>query len=219
MAFEGPLIGRGMPTIPVFWTTWDKARKVFPEAGVLAQPKGRRPYGRDPYGSYAHDDSYYDNDTLIYQPRRTDRRFAPKTHMYCLEVDNLLVAIDIEYVKKKGAVNFFMGPLALLAVHDSALGVVRVFNRQIWAEPFLFVMRDGRLTDLASRSTWNTANGNCVAGNMRGAAMRELFGVYSMWFAWYSMNPETFVIPGPGEVDQKLLSPLPPGQNEAARAR
>lgn len=52
MAFDGPLLGRGMPTIPVFWTTWGAARRVYPDAPVLAQPRGSRPYGRDPYGSY-----------------------------------------------------------------------------------------------------------------------------------------------------------------------
>ena len=35
--------------------------------------------------------------------------------------------------------------------------------------------------------------------------LRRLFP----WFAWYSMNPETLVIPGPGEVPQNLSPNLP----------
>lgn len=216
MAFDGPLMGRGMPTMPVFWTSWDKARKGFPNARVMAQPRGRRPYGRDPYGSYMKEDSYYDNDTLFYQPRRSDRRFAPKTPMYCLELGELLTAIDIGYVKKKGAVNFFLGPHALLAVHDQSLGVIRVFDRQIWAEPFLFVMRDGKLTDLASNSTWDPQTGAAVSGNMRGSAMKQKYGIYSMWFAWASINPETFTVPGPGEVEEKFLRQPPGGKSSPA---
>lgn len=215
MAFEGPLLGRGMPTVPVFWTTWGAASSVFPEARVLAKPRGRRPYGRDPYGSYLKKDTYYNNDTLAYQPRFLDRRFHRKAPMLCLEYDHFLLAVDIAYVKKKGAVNFFLGPAPLLAVHDKRLDVVRIYSRQVWAEPFLFVIEDGRLVDINTRSIWDTATGKATEGNMRGASMKEFFGVYSMWFAWYSLNPETLVIPGPGEVPAHLLSTDAPGVGDA----
>lgn len=214
MAFEGPLLGRGMPTVPVFWTTWGAASRVFPDAPVLAKPRGKRPYGRDPYGSYLKKDTYYDNDIMAYQPRWLDRRFHRKTPMLCLEYDHFLLAVDIGYVKKKGVVNFFLGPAPLLAVHDKRLDVVRIYSRQVWAEPFLFVMEDGRLMDLTTRSTWDVATGKATEGNMRGASMKEFFGVYSMWFAWYSLNPETLVIPGPGEVPAHLLSTDAPGAED-----
>lgn len=215
MAFDGQLLGRGMPTLPVFWTTWGAASRVFPDAPVLAKPRGKRPYGRDPYGSYLKKDTYYDNDILAYQPRWLDRRFHRKTPMLCLEYENFLLAVDIAYVKKKGAVNFFLGPAPLLAVHDKRLDVVRIYSRQIWADPFLFVMREGRLMDLNTRSIWDVATGKATEGNMRGASMKEFFGVYSMWFAWYSLNPETLVIPGPGEVPANLLSTEAPGVGDA----
>lgn len=215
MAFSGQLLGRGMPTVPVFWTTWGAASRVFPDAPVLAKPRGRRPYGRDPYGSYLKKDTYYDNDILAYQPRLMDRRFHRKAHMLCLEYDTFLLAIDISYVKKRGVVNFFLGPAPLLAVHDKRLDVVRVYSRQVWAEPFLFVMQEGRLMDLNTRSTWDAATGKATEGNMRGSSMKEFFGVYSMWFAWYSLNPETLVIPGPGEVPAHLLSTEAPGVGDA----
>ena len=215
MAFEGPLMGRGLSTIPVFWTSWGAARSVFPQAPVMAKPSGNRPYGRDPYGSYQRKDTYYDNDRLIYPVERMDRRFPRKTHMLCLEYENYLLALDVAYVKKKGTVNFFVGPHALLAVHDPHLNVVRVFNRQIWTEPFLFVSRYGKLMDLKTRSIWDPATGKALEGNMKGAAMPEHFGGYSMWFAWYSINPETLTIPGPGEVPENLLSPDAPGHDSA----
>jgi len=40
--------------------------------------------------------------------------------------------------------------------------------------------------------------------------MKEIFGIYAMWFAWFSMNPETLIVPGPGEVDKSLLVDAPP---------
>lgn len=212
MAFDGPLLGRGLPTLPVFWTNWGAAKRTFPKARVLAKPPGNKPYGRDPYGNYQRKGTYYDNDRLIYPVERLDKRFARKTPMLCMEYEGYLIAIDIGYVKKKGAVNFFVGPNALLAAYDPGLEVVRVFNRQIWAEPFLFVPQHGKLMDLATRSIWDAATGAALDGNMKGASMPQFYGGYSMWFAWYSMNPETLVIPGPGEVQSNLLSPAAPGQ-------
>ena len=51
---------------------------------------------------------------------------------------------------------------------------------------------------------------------MKGAAMPEYFGGYSMWLAWYSINPETLTVPGPGEVPENLLSPDAPGHDSPA---
>ena len=61
IAFEGPFLGRGLPMLPVYWTTWGAARQVFPQAPVLAQPPGKRAYGRDPYGDYRKKDSGKEN--------------------------------------------------------------------------------------------------------------------------------------------------------------
>jgi hypothetical protein len=210
MAFDGPLRGRGMPILPVFWTTWGYASRFFPDAVVLAQPlEFKKPYGRDPYGNYQSRDSYYQNDILVYPVSRMDRRFPRKTPVLGLEHNGLFMGINIDYVKKNGAVNFFMGDAALLAVHDPRLDVVRVFDRRVWDKPALFVKQNGRLMDLGSRTFWDD-EGKAVRGNMEGASMKELFGIYAMWFAWFAMNPETLVLPGPGEVDGALLSSTPP---------
>lgn len=212
MAFDGPLKGRGMPLTPVFWTTWNYAGRFFPDALVLAPPmEYKKPYGRDPYGNYQHRDSYYQNDILVYPVSRLDRRFPRKTPMLGLEHNGFFMGIDISHVKKNGVVNFFMGDAALAAVHDPRLDVVRVFDRQVWDKPSLFIRDKGRITDLATRTSWDY-DGKAVEGNMQGASMKELFGIYSMWFAWFAVNPETLVLPGPGEVDKALLSATPPGQ-------
>lgn len=211
MAFDGSLLGRGMPLVPCYWTTWGPARRTFPGAKVLSRPPGRRPYGRDPYGDYRKDDTYYTNDELVYPVERVDRRFPRKTPMFCLEHQGSLIALDINYVKKKGAVNFFVGPSALVAVHDKKLDVVRVFNRQVWAEPFLFVYSGNQFIDISTRSIWDPATGVCLEGNLKGASMPQYYGSYSMWFAWASMNPETLFIPGPGEVPENLLQITPLG--------
>jgi len=212
MAFDGPLLGRGMPLLPAFWTSWNYASRAFPNAKVLAPPlDSKKAYGRDPYGSYQRRDSYYQNDILIYPVSRLDRRFHRKTSMLGLEYGDLRIGIDIAYVKRNGAVNFFMGDKALVAVHDAHMDTVRVFDRSVWETPSLFIKESGRLKDLGTRSYWND-DGRCVEGNLQDASMKELFGIYAMWFAWFAMNPETLILPGPGEVDKALLADVPPGQ-------
>lgn len=213
MAFDGPLRARGLPTLPVFWTTWSAAKKVFPHAPVLAVPKeGTRAYARDPYGSYLKKGNYYDNDILVYKVARKDKRFPVKTPMLGIERDGVLLAVDISYVKKKGTVNFFLGAEPLLAVHDRILDVVRIYNRQVWDKASLFVYEQGQLIDIASRSVWNPATGIAQSGNMEKADMKQYFGIYSMWFSWYSINPETFTIPGAGEVPADVLKLTPLAQ-------
>jgi len=213
LAFDGPLLGRGMPLLPTFWTNWNFARRHFPDALVLAPPlESRKAYGRDPYGSYQRRDTYYQNDILIYPVSRLDRRFHRKTPMLGLEHNNFFVGIDIPYVKRNGTVNFFVGDKALVAVHDTRMDTVRVFDRQIWEKPALFIKEYGRFKDLGTRSHWSY-DGTCVEGGLQGASMKELFGVYAMWFAWFAMHPETLVMPGPGEVDKALLVDAPPGQD------
>ncbi|MCR4665880.1 MAG: DUF3179 domain-containing protein [Desulfovibrio sp.] len=211
IAIDGALIGRGLPMLTVYWTTWGAASKTFPDAMVLNAPNGRKAYGRDPYGNYLRRDTYYDNDKTIYRLQRLDRRFPKKTPMYCLELQGNLLAIDINYVKKKGAVNFFLGPMAFVAMHDTKLDVIRLFDRKIWSDPFLFVRRNGIVRDIHTKTVWDPSTGKAVKGSMKGASLKEYFGHYSMWMAWYSMNPETYVIPGPGEVSEKLLSMDPVG--------
>ncbi len=206
IAFDGPLAGRGLPLVPVFWTTWGAAKQVYPDASVLSTPLGsRKPYGRDPYGSYLKQGTYYDNDVLAYAVQYSDIRLPHKAQVIGLEYNSVRIAIDVNYVKKNGAVNFFIGDSPLLAVHDMKLDVVRIFNRHVWDKPSLFVLENGQLIDIGTKTTWDASTGQALQGNMSGATMQQFYGIYSMWFNWYNINPETYLIPGPGEVPKEVL--------------
>ena len=214
MSFDGQLMGRGLNMLPVFWTTWSAAYSQFPDAKVLVPPPGsKRSYYRDPYGDYLKKDSYYFNDTLIYPVRFINRDLPRKNPVQGYEIDGYELAIDITYVKKMGAVNFFMGDLPLVAVHDKKLDVVRLYNRQIWDKPSLFVMKNNEFLDIATQTKWDAATGKAVSGAMTGASMPQYYGIYSMWFAWYDLHPSTLLIPGKGEVPQNLLQITPLDQD------
>ncbi|MBQ7584976.1 MAG: DUF3179 domain-containing protein [Desulfovibrionaceae bacterium] len=209
MAFEGPLAGRGLPMLRVYWTTFGAAKRVFPNAKVLNPPNSRKAYGRDPYGNYLKKGTYYDNDVTVYPITNIDRRLHKKTPTLCLELQGNLLGIDINYVKKKGVVNFFLGPMALAAMHDPNLDVVRIFDRRVWSEPFLFVQKNHKIVDIHTNSVWDPSVGKATEGPMQGSTLKQFYGHYSMWMTWSSINPETHVIPGTGEVPEKLLSQQP----------
>ncbi len=199
MAFEGPLMGTGLKFLPVYWTKWKNARDTFPNAKVMITPKptSTRIYGRDPYGSYQKEDTYYQNENIHFPLTHYDTRMPAKTQIYAIEDNKALVAISIDYVREKKAVNFYLGPRALLAVHDPILDTVRVFDREYWLDqqPALFYMQYNRIYDYGTRSEWNV-HGKCIEGKLLGASMQEFFGLYSFWFAFAASNPETFTVPG-----------------------
>lgn len=206
MAFDGPLRGKGLKQIPVWWTTWQYASKVYPRAMVLATPRReRKPYGRDPYGSYLTSGNYYDDQRILFPVGlAVDRRFPLKQRILGLELDGLMMAVNEKYVRERKVVNFFFGPTPMVALLDSRLNVVRVFGRTVWGKPALFLPSPEGITDVDTGSLW-TFDGKALSGNLQGASLDEHTGVYSFWFAWAAFHPETLIVPGPSVVPDSAL--------------
>ena len=207
MAFEGPLTGTGLRLLPCYWTTWRHARDFFPNARVMATPRGNwRNYNRDPYGSYLTPGSYYDDERILYPMTHVDSRMEAKARVIGLEIDKNLLAISIAYVRQAKVVNFYSGLTPLLAVYDSRLDVVRIFDRTVWEgrEPALFAYRDNSIRDIQTRSAWSM-DGKCLDGNLQGASLEQKFGVYAFWFAWAAFHPETDTVPGNSVVPDSAL--------------
>jgi hypothetical protein len=207
MAFEGPLAGYGMSILPSYWMSWRYAREIFTEAQVLATPRGGwRNYNRDPYGSYLLPGNYYDDERILYSMTNVDTRLPAKAHVIGLEVDNNLMAVEINYVRQHKVVNFYSGITPLVSFYDSRMDAARVFVRDVWEgrTPALFTLHESGIRDLQTRSLWNM-DGQCVDGNLVGASMKELFGVYAFWFVWGSFHRETELVPGPSVVPDTAL--------------
>jgi len=211
ICFLGTLMGSGLELLPSYWTTWDKALRFYIDkdnARVLLTPRStNKRYGKDPYGSYNDPESFYYNDQLIYPISNLDTRMRLKEMVIGLELDKKVVAININYVKKKGIVNFFFDKYALVAVHDKALDVVRIFDRTVWfGKDPLVMVKDSSKTfkDLQTQSTWDF-DGVCRGGNYLGTYMKEYYGIYSFWYSFAANNPETETVPGKSEVPDSAL--------------
>lgn len=205
MAFDGPMFGKGLEYVPAWWSTWGLAAKAYPQAEVLAAPRQeRKAYGRDPYGSYITPGNYYDDERILYPLMLIDRRLPPKTKILGIEYEKFILAIDENYVRQKKAVNFFLGPFPLLAVLDPRLNVVRVFERNVWDKQALFVVKNGKLMDVDSKTTW-TYDGLAIQGKLKDAKLEEFLGINSFWFAWSAFHPESIIIPGATVVPDSAL--------------
>lgn len=211
LCFLGTLMGTGLELLPSYWTTWSKAQNYYIDkdnARVLLTPRStNKRYGKDPYGSYNDPESFYYNDKLIYPVSEIDTRMGLKDMVIGLELDKKLIAINVNYVKKKGIVNFFFDKYALVAVHDKALDVVRIFDRTVWfGKDPLVIVKDTNKTfkDLQTQSTWDF-DGVCRNGNYLGTFMKEYYGIYSFWYSFAANNPETETVPGKSEVPDSAL--------------
>lgn len=211
LCFSGSLMGTGLELLPSYWTTWSKAQAFYinkNNARVLLTPRlTNKRYGKDPYGSYNDPESFYFNDKLIYPVSEIDNRMGLKDMVIGLELDKKLMAVNINYVKKKGIVNFFFDKYALVAVHDKALDVVRIFDRTVWfGKDPLVIVKDTNKTfkDLQTQSTWDF-DGVCRNGNYLGTFMKEYYGLYSFWYSFAANNPETETVPGKSEVPDSAL--------------
>lgn len=210
LCFLGTLTGFGLDIIPSYWTTWEKAQSFYidkPNAKVLLTPRTNKRYGSDPYGSYSDPESFYYNDKLVYPVSRIDTRMGLKDMVIGLELDKKFMAVNIEYVRKKGIVNFFFDKYALAAVYDNRLGVVRIFDRTVWygKDPLVLVKENSKtFKDLQTQSTWDF-DGVCRKGNYLGSYMKEYHGIYAFWYAYAAHNPETETIPGKSEVPDSAL--------------
>lgn len=206
IAFDGPLSGKGLPYVISWWSTWDKVKKLYPNALVLSAPRGSdKPYGRDPYGSYIIQGTYYDDDRIVYPVQYKNALFPPKTKILGLEINGLPLAINEAYVKEKKVVNFFFGPYALVAVFDPRLDIIRVFNRTVWDQQLSFVTNQQNLPiDIQTNTLWNY-DGKAIHGNLKDASITEFFGINAFWFSWYAYHPETIVVPGPTVMPDSAL--------------
>lgn len=223
LCFLGTLAGLGLEMMPAYWTTWEKAQSFYinkPNAKVLLTPRTNKRYGTDPYGSYSDPESFYYNDKLVYPVSRIDTRMGLKDMVIGLELNKKFMAINIEYVRKKGIVNFFFDTYALAAVYDTRLGVVRIFDRTVWyGKDPLVLTKDGskNFKDLQTQSTWDF-DGICRKGNYLGSYMKEYTGIYAFWYSYAAHNPETETIPGKSEVPDSALEigifeDNPPGED------
>jgi hypothetical protein len=165
---------------------------------VLSRSTGfRRSYGKDPYGSYDRGDSYYDDTRLPFPVSFTDTRLHPKKRVLGIEVEEAFGAVIKDEARKARVINFTLGNVPMVAIHDRDMDAVRVFERNLpdLEEPLRFTVFEDEIADELSKSRWS-AEGDCVYGRFRDRTLKPVLAVDSMWFAWASFYRKSRIIPG-----------------------
>lgn len=195
VCIEGPLRGRRLDRIPVYWSRWGGVKNRYPEAQVLSRATGmRRSYGRDPYGSYFTKGNYYDNSRIVYPVSALSNKLPPKERILGLEMDSNYGALVRSAVKEARVMNLSLGVSRLVALYDEELDRIRVFNRELpdGSQPD-FEIFEKKYVDSASKSEWNS-DGVCIYGRYRGQSLTPVLAVDAMWFAWYAFHPATVIL-------------------------
>lgn len=187
-----------LETLPVLWTSWEKAKAAYPEALVLSTETGFiRDYEKDPYGSYVEESSrsYYHSDSLMFPVMNSNTLYANKKVIVGVKGESSVVAIDPIYVKKERVVNTLVGVEPIVAFYDDSLGSVRVYRRMLNGEMTEFEIRDGKIFDNMHNHQWNV-KGEVVSLPNAGQKLEDINSFDVMWFAWFAFYPDTEIVNG-----------------------
>lgn len=161
-ALIGPLRGTRLEALPSALVPWETWRKEHPQTLVLDDPG-----------------------FSLFRER-------PR--------DNFVIGIALgPYAKgyryldaaTKGVINDAVGPHAVLVYVDPAARRVQTFIRRIRDRNLTFAVRDGRLIDETTGSTWDSLRGIALAGPLRGEALRVIPHNSSFDWAWLDFYPHS----------------------------
>jgi hypothetical protein len=192
-AIDGPVQGEFLQRFGLLWTTWERAREVYPDAQVLSRPRSgpNVNYSRDPYGSYRRSGTYYDTGGSYYPLLHTDTRVHPKTRVIGLaDHGGSALAINKDTVKQVKAVTLGFGLNPVAAFYDPQLDTVRTFAATVNDRPLHFELVDGVIRDTETHTQWNH-HGVAVQGRLRETRLAPMPGMDCMWFAWKAFHNHT----------------------------
>ncbi|NJB69015.1 hypothetical protein GGQ74_002709 [Desulfobaculum xiamenense] len=192
-AISGPAKGQELERFPLLWTTWERARRAFPNAVVLARPRSRTAavnYSRDPYGSYQRSGTYYDTGGSYFPLMHTDTRVHPKERVIGILDGGAALAVSREAVKRLGVGTIEYGMNPVVVFHDPDLNIPRAYLATVNDTVLNMVDRNGDIMDEQTHSRW-TVSGEAIEGRLRGTRLIPVLGTDCMWFAWKAFHPQT----------------------------
>lgn len=204
-ASVGALTGTQLTAIPIGIVGWKLFRESYPDAPVLTRETGfARDYGRNPYTGY--DDP--DGALAVDPPEPTDPRLPVKERVVGVTIDGESVAVRRSRIADERVVPLTVAGRDLIAVHapgqvsaldtdrigsGQKIGSVGVFRPVFEGRRLRFAVRDGRVIDDQTGSTWNIL-GEATAGQLEGSRLPEVVHLDTFWFAWVGFRPDTRLV-------------------------
>ena len=179
----GALTGTQLRSIPMGVVGWEQFRESHPDAPVLTATRGSR-------GTTA---AIPTRGTTTRTVRFSSTHRIPRTHD--CPSRNVSSASP-----SAGSRWQFVGPTSPTRVLDTdrirsgqEIGGVGVFRPVLDGRRLTFAVRDGRVVDEQSGSTWNVL-GEAISGQLEGSDLPAVVHLDTFWFAWVGFRPDTRLV-------------------------
>lgn len=190
--FEGPLKGRRLaPLATGRHTTWAAWRAVHPETDAMAP---------DPrfQGSYFRREQCRSGDAFL--PRdfpstiqSRDPRLKLSELLLGVRAGEAWRAYPLERLGRSGpVVNEALGGVPLSVWFLASERSAAAYDRRLGERTLTFALRDGRVTDAETGSTWSP-EGEALEGPLQGQRLRRPEQLLTEWYGWFAHHPGTTI--------------------------
>lgn len=199
----GDYTGTKLKRAPSQIVSFETFRDAFPKGEILSRETGfYRQYGKNPYQGY---DSI-DNTPFLYRGE-LDPRLAPMERVLSVPAADGNHLVPLSALEKKSllemdfdgtSVVVFAAGTAASALDKSSIAESReilsaaAFSAKHGDKTLKFEMREGKILDTATGSTWN-ALGHATNGELTGQRLQQLDTGVHFAFAWMAFDPDAII--------------------------
>ncbi len=164
-AMQGPLEGNDLEVLPSTMTDWHTWQTLHPQTTVALLTPTARGFERQMY-----------------------RR--PENFVVGLRLGDRSRAWPYDRLWLEGLVNDQLGDVPLVVFFERNNGTALVFGRRHGEQTLSFELRDGRIVDTTTGSTWDPYRGRAMDGPLGGAQLKPLPAIVSFRQAWTIFHPD-----------------------------
>ncbi len=165
-AMQGPLKGKRLEQVPSVMTDWETWRKQHPDGTVVMLSRTSREYTRQ-----------------FYQ--------RPERFVLGVLAGGSSRAWAFDVLMKEPALNDRVGSTDVLVTFDKRSATARLYERKLQDQVLTFRLKEGKLMDQPTGSTWDPLTGRAVAGPHEGKHLKALPAVVSYRQAWQQFHPRS----------------------------
>ena len=197
----GELAGTVLERLPASIVAFEDFQQAYPDAPVLSRRTGhRRDYGNNPYRGY---DTVADRPFLFFDP--VDERLPVMERVLNISVGDEHKLYPFAVFKTEPLIHDQVGDTPVVVMSRkgtlSALDAAKIadsrevpsataYDRRLDDRILSFEVRDGRIFDTATGSTWNLF-GVATSGPLDGRHLADLDSGVHFAFAWLAFNPDS----------------------------
>ncbi|UCD50285.1 MAG: DUF3179 domain-containing protein, partial [Phycisphaerales bacterium] len=163
-AMDGPLKGTRLKLLPSVLTTWQAWHRLHPESTAVILDRSSQDYEK----------RFYRDLTQFVFGYATQRRSR---------------AWRFDRLAQQPVVNDQLGDKHLLIVFDAESTAAWLYDRNVEGRTLAFESAGSRVFDRETGSHWDPAQGQAVAGPLKGKKLQRLVGIVAYRQVWHDFYP------------------------------